>query len=210
MKKISVTFLKYKKSDKETIKEIEKTDVDYIHVDVMDGKFVPNLVIPLEKTHELLGDTTKPLDVHLMVEHPYEYILEYAKLKTDIISIHIELEEDIDYLIDLIHSYGIKAGLAINSDTPLQDLYPYLSKIDYIIIMAIIPGFGGQKMITEMTKRIPILKQLREDNNYHYMIGLDGGINKETRELLDDLDVVISGSYIVLSDNLQEKIDSLR
>lgn len=211
MKKVSITFLKHKTTLEDVIKDIENTDADYFHVDVMDGKFVPPIVLPIEESRRYLSNTTKPLDVHLMVEHPKEYIDEYLRYnKTAIISVHVEINEDLNAIIDLIHSHHVLAGLAIKNETDLKELEPYLDKIDYIIIMAIIPGYGGQKMIPESLDKIPKLVELREKNNYHYLITVDGGVNEETRPLLEQLDVITSGSYVCMSENFQEKINTLR
>lgn len=210
MKKTSITFLKYKTTLSDAIKDIEKTDADYIHVDVMDGKFVNNNFLSFSEANEFLANTSKPLDVHLMVEDPIEYINFYSKLNTEYLTIHIELKMDLDYLISLIKEKGIKAGLAINPDTKIEELDKYLSQIDYIIIMGVTPGAGGQKLIPETISKVTKLKELRKEYNYHYEIGLDGGVNDLTRPLLNDVDVIIAGSYVAMSDNLQESINTLR
>lgn len=210
MKKTSITFLKHKTTIEDAIKEIENTDAEYIHVDVMDGKFVNNIFLTNEEASKILSNTLKPLDVHLMVEEPLEYIKLYSKFNTEYITIHVELNTDLNYLISIIKNYGIKAGLAINPDTSIEALYQYLDKIDYIIIMGVTPGAGGQKLIPETINKIRKLKELREENNYHYEISLDGGVNDSTRPLLNELDTIIVGSYVAMSDNFQETINTLR
>lgn len=208
--KTSITFLKSKMNNEDTVKAISETDTDYIHVDIMDGKFVPRVQLPISETIRLFAKSTKKLDVHLMVEHPREYITALANLNVSYISIHIEIEDNIEELIELIHSYGIGAGLAINSETEVSALNKYLDRIDYVLIMGIIPGAGGQKMIPETVDKIRVLKYLRDNYNYHYQISFDGGVNETTRPLLDDLDIIVSGSYVCMSDDYQSKIDSLR
>lgn len=208
--KISVTFLKYKETMKQAIAEIETTDADYLHVDVMDGKFVPPVVLPIPEIKELLTNTTKPLDVHLMVEEPEEYIDVFSKCNTEFITIHAEIKKDIRSLIEYIHKLGIKAGIAINSKTSISDIIEYLPVIDYVLIMGIIPGYGGQKMIPETVLKIHELKSIREEEGYHYLISFDGGINKDTRHLLDELDIMAVGSFITMSDDFQEAINTLR
>lgn len=210
MKKTSITFLKHKTTIEDAVKDIENTDTEYIHVDVMDGKFVDNIFLTNEEATSTLANTIKPLDVHLMVEEPLEYIKLYSKFNTEYITVHVELNTDLDYLISIIKSYGIKAGLAINPSTSIEALYPYLDKIDYIIIMGVTPGAGGQSLIPETIAKISKLKELRTLNNYHYELSLDGGVNSKTRPLLDELDTIIAGSYVAMSDNFQEAINTLR
>lgn len=210
MKKTSITFLKHKTNIEEAIKEIENTDAEYIHVDVMDGKFVNNTFLTNDEASKFLTNTSKPLDVHLMVEKPLEYIKFYSKFNTAYITIHVELNTDLDYLISMIKNYGVKAGLAINPDTSIEALYHYLDEIDYIIIMGVTPGAGGQKLIPETIDKIRELKELRKENNYHYEISLDGGVNDSTRPLLNELDTIIVGSYVSMSDDFQEAINTLR
>lgn len=208
--KVSITFLKYKETAKKAVEEIETTDADYIHVDVMDGKFVPPVVLSIPEINELLTNTQKPLDVHLMVESPKEYIDVFSKCNTKYITIHAEIEENITYLIDYIHSKGIKAGLAINPETSIVSIVNYLEKIDYCLIMGVTPGFGGQKMMPETVAKIKELKTIREENNYRYVISFDGGINLETRHLLDELDIIAVGSFITMGDNFQERVNEIR
>lgn len=208
--KTSVTFLKSKYSREETIKKIMETDVDYIHVDMMDGKFVPRTVLTIEEAKSCLSNSIKPLEIHLMVEHPNNYINELANLNVSYLTIHAEIDDDIDYLISLIHSYGINAGLALNPETKVEAINDYLDQIDYVLIMGVKPGYGGQALIPETINKISELKDLRERYNYHYKIALDGGVNNTNRHLLNDLDIVIAGSYICESDNYQDAINTLK
>ena len=208
--KVSVTFLKYKESMKKTIEELETTDADYIHVDVMDGKFVPPVVVNLHEINELFADTKKPLDVHLMVENPKDYIDIFKGFdNTKIVTVHAEIDNTEDY-IDYIHENNLMAGIAINPETPISSINAFLEKIDYVLIMGVHPGYGGQKMIPETVDKITELKTLRETNDYHYLISLDGGINKETRPLLDGLDVMAVGSFISMSDDFQKSLNEIR
>lgn len=208
--KTSISFLKSRLSTEDTIREITKTDADFIHVDVMDGKFVERKVLEIPEVIRLLAKSEKVLDIHLMVEHPLEYISAFKNLNARYITIHIEIEDNIGDLIELIHSYGIRAGLAINPATDISKLNKYLDRIDYILIMGVVPGAGGQSLIPETIDKVRALHYIRDMYNYHYQIAFDGGVNGETRKLLDDLDIIISGSYVCMSDDYQATIDTLK
>ena len=208
--KVAVSFIKSKYDLKNTINNIEKTDADFIHVDVMDGKFVSNVNCIYNEVKDVLKNTNKLLDVHLMVENPIDYIIDYKNLNPKVITIHREINKNIIDLIDLIHSYNIKAGISINPKTSIEDIEDYLSIVDNVLIMSVEPGLGGQKFMDSILYKIDILNRLRKENNYNYTISIDGGINNETIEKVKNVDYVISGSYICMSDNYQEKINTLR
>lgn len=207
--KIEVSFLKSKYDKITTIKKIEDTNCDFIHVDVMDGIFVNNQTEDLTK---YLKDTKKKLDVHLMCENPLEYIDNYKTLNVEYITIHLEINHDINKLLDYIHSLNIKTGLSLNPKSKIEDLKPYLDKIDQILIMSVTPGEGGQEFIPESIDKILKLQELKEKNNYNFVINIDGGVNEETIKLISNtkIDMIVSGSYICMSDNYQEKIDKLK
>lgn len=208
--KVSVTILKYKETRRKTVEELEVTDADFIHVDVMDGKLVPPVEIPLHEINELFRDTKKPLDIHLMCESPKEYIDAFKSFENfKIITVHSEIA-NVEYYIDYIHENNIMAGIAVNPETSISSIAPYLEKVDYVLIMGVKPGYGGQKMILETISKINELKNSRETNDYHYLISFDGGINKETRPLLDGLDVMAVGSFITMSEDFQKSIDEIR
>lgn len=208
--KISVSYLKSKYDLKTTIDKIEKTDAEYIHVDVMDGNFVDNKTYEYEELESILKNTKKPLDVHLMVDNPIKYILDYKNLKPEFITIHSEINQNIEDLIDLIHSYGIKAGISIKPKTSIENIENLLYKIDNILIMSVEPGMGGQKFMDNIIYKIDILNKLRKENNYNYLISIDGGINNETIEKVKNVDFAISGSFICMSDDYQKQINLLR
>lgn len=208
--KVAVSYLKSKYSLNETIKKIEKTNAEYIHVDVMDGEFVENKTYDYNELQKVLKNTNKSLDIHLMVKKPIKYIMNYKNLKPEFITIHSEINSDINDLIDLIHSYSIKAGLSIKPKTNIETIEPYLNKIDNILIMSVEPGLGGQKFMESVLYKIDILNKLKKEKGYNYVISIDGGINNETVKKVQSVDFVISGSYICMSDNYQEKINELR
>lgn len=209
MKKISVSFLSCD-DVLDDLDELDETDVDYIHVDSMDGKFVDNKNNPYHYLKEFCKYSRKPLDVHLMEEKPEHSIEKYASLNTEMISIHIEIQEDISKLLNLIHSYGIKAGLAISPDTDPLLLEPYFEEIDFILVMSVYPGYGGQKFIPSTIDKI---KQIKKELSYfkkEILISVDGGVGLKEKELLEEADILVSGSYIVKGDSYQDRITSLR
>ena len=205
---ISTSFLSSKNIPKD-LKKLNDTDTDYIHVDVMDGKFVKNKTMPFSEMKNIYKYTSKRLDVHLMVEDAKKYIDNYATLNTEFIIFHLEAENVFENL-NLIKSYGIKCGLSIKPNTEVKELVPYLPLLDIVLVMSVEPGEGGQAFndITEMK-----LKELRELINVYNMsilISVDGGINSTTKEKCRNADILVSGSYIINSNNFQEQIDSLR
>lgn len=207
---VAVSFLKSKYNLDETIDKINKTDADFIHVDVMDGDFVPNITIDYNKIKNALITANKNLDIHLMVSNPIEYILKYKNLKPEFITIHSEINKNIDDLIELVKSYNIKVGLSIKPKTSIEQIEKYLSKIDNVLIMSVEPGLGGQKFMDSILYKIDILYRIRKEKKLNFKISIDGGINNETIKKVKKVDFVISGSYICMSDNYQEKIDTLR
>lgn len=208
--KISVSYLSSNYDDLTTIKLIEKTSADYIHVDLMDGGFVPTKNFTIANVLELHKNTTLPLDIHLMCFDPIIYIEELAKLSPKYITFHIEATKDIVKTIELIKKYNIKAGLAIRPDTDLLELMPYLSVIDLVLIMSVEPGRGGQTFIPRSSLRLEELIEIRKINNLNFEIAMDGGINNETIKQVPGLDIAISGSYICKSDNYEKAISWLK
>lgn len=208
--KVAVSYLKSKYDLKTTIESIENTDADYIHVDVMDGIFVNNKTYLYNELESVLKDTKKPLDVHLMVDSPIKYIMDYKNLKPEFITIHSEIDKNIEDLIDLIHSFGIKAGISIKPNTSIEKIEYLLEKIDNVLIMSVEPGMGGQEFMDSIIYKIDILNRLRKENNYKYLISIDGGINNETIKKVSGVDFVISGSFICMNNDYQKQIDMLR
>ena len=176
----------------------------------MDGKFVPAKTMPFREMRHIHQYTSKRLDVHLMVKEPSKYIPLYAELNTEYITFHIETEEDIIKNLEAIKSYSIKAGLAINPDTPVKELIPYLPYLDEVLVMSVYPGKGGQEFILDVEKKIQELKAMIQSYHLSIIINVDGGVNNNTKNYCGDADILTAGSYIVLSEDFQEKITSLR
>ena len=201
---ISVSFLKSKYSKKETIQLIEDSKANFIHVDLMDGIYVNENNFTIDEIMDLLKNVKKSLDIHLMVYNPLIYIKELVKLKPLIITIHLDGTPNIEETIDYLKKNDVKVGLAINPDENEHIIDNYLDKIDYVLIMSVYPGEGGQKFIPEVLEKINYF----EDK---LLIGIDGGINEDSIKLLRNyhIDIIVSGSYICMSDNFNEKIDEL-
>lgn len=209
MKKISASFLSSKNIPLDLIK-LNDTDVDFIHIDVMDGKFVKNKTMPFSEMKNIYKYTSKRLEVHLMVDNPSKYIPLYAELNTECIMFHIESGEDIVKNLELIKSFSIKSGLAINPDTKINELIPYLPYLDQILVMSVYPGEGGQDFILESENRIKEIKELINSYNLNILIDVDGGITSNVLDKVGDADILTAGSYIINSSDYQEKITSLR
>lgn len=201
---ISVSFLKSKLNKLDTIKKIDKSDANYIHVDLMDGIYVENSNII--NYLDGLENTIKPLDVHLMVDEPIKYIEDLAKLNTEIITFHLDSCDSPLEVINKIKEYNIKVGIAINPSDDINIINDYIDLIDYVLIMSVVPGRGGQEFIKDVLIKLDYLK------NKYLLVGIDGGINSETVRYLKnyDIDIIVSGSYICMSDNYNEQINILR
>lgn len=208
--KISVSYLRSKYSKEETIKLIEKSSADYIHVDLMDGGFVPKKNFELSEVLMLLQHHIKPLDIHLMVFDPIIYIEDLAKLKPEYITFHVESTKDIVKTIEQIKRNNIKVGLTIKPSTNILELMPYLCLADLVLIMSVEPGEGGQSFLPESITKLQKLIQIRQENNLNFKISMDGGIDDKTIKLVKELDIAVSGSYVCKSSNYEEKIASLR
>ncbi len=207
--KISASFLSSKNIPKD-LEKLNDTDVDYIHVDFMDGKFVSRKTMPFREMRHVSDYTSKRLDVHLMVDEPSKYIPLFAELNAEYITFHVEVEEDIVEDLQMIKDYSIKCGLAIKPDTKVSSLVPYLPYLDLILVMSVEPGEGGQEFIMESEKKIQEVRDLIRSYHVDAIISVDGGINDQNISLCRDADMVAVGSYLIHSDNFQEKISSLR
>lgn len=203
--KIAVSFIKSKYDDITTIQKIDETSADYLHVDIMDGKFAGQKNYSVEDIINLAKHTSKLLDIHLMVLNPESYIEGLVQLNVKCITFHVEATDKVNEIIDLIHSYGIKAGISLNPETSVEKIKPYLDRIDEVLIMTVHPGKGGQTFIEEMTKKIDRLNNLGD-----YILAVDGGINAETIKQVKKADMAISGSFICESNDYEKSIEILR
>lgn len=204
---VSVSFLKNKLGEKQTIINIDKSNADFIHVDIMDGKFVENKNFTYDEIKDFFIDINKPLDIHLMVEDNLSYIKEFVKLKPAYISFHVESCENIEECIKYLHDNNIKAGIALNPETRIYNILPYLNDLDLVLVLSVHPGYGGQEFIKDTLKKINELKALQP--KYNYIINVDGGINSDTIKEVNS-DMVVSGFYVVSQDDYNERINILK
>ena len=192
----------------ESVLKLNKTNTDYIHVDVMDGKFVEDIQFETyEKVHSIHLVSYKSLDIHLMVKSPLGYIEQLSNMNIEFITFHVEINGDKKGVIQSIHDRGYKVGLAIKPGTDIKVLEKYLDDIDMILVMSVEPGKGGQAFLEGTVDRIKMVKELIGSRNI--LIEVDGGINDKTIDMVRDVDIVVSGSYIVKSDNYYDAIESL-
>lgn len=209
--KISASFLSIKNNIEENIVLLDQTNIDYLHVDIMDGKFVKNKTWKFKIINDLLKNTSKGKDVHLMVKNVRKYINKFKKLNPEYITFHLEASKNCLKLIKLIKKYGIKAGISIKPNTSVELLKPYLPYLDLVLVMSVEPGMGGQLFIDASIDKINELNMLREKNGYKYLIEVDGGINdvnaKELKQ--SNVDIAVVGSFITNSDDYQSQINKL-
>lgn len=164
----------------EEVKEVEAAGAELIHIDVMDGHFVPNITMGPIVVEALRPITTLPLDVHLMIENPDVYIEQFAKAGADYISVHVEASRHLHRTIQLIRSFGVKPGVVLNPHTPIESIQHILEDVDFVLFMTVNPGFGGQKFISSVVPKIEALSKIIKERNLNIEIEIDGGINAET------------------------------
>lgn len=203
---VSGSFLSNEISPSVAIKSLDKIGIDYLHVDVMDGKFVSQKGLTIKEVIDLSKYTTKKLDIHLMVKNPVKYIEEFSLLNIEYITFHYEAVKNHIEIINLIKNYGIKVGIAIKPSTSVNDIGSLLELVDLVLVMSVEPGKSGQKFIESVVYKMDVLKRLKDEKNYKYIINVDGGINEETFEKVKPyVDMVVSASYL-LSGNGIEKV----
>ena len=195
----------------ETVKLIDQSKAEYIHFDVMAGDFVPNLTFGPQFISNVRQYSKKIFDVHLMINRVGKFLDDYIKAGSDIITFHLELEENIKELISKIKTNNIKCGIAIKPATPWEDLKPYLNDIDQIIIMTVEPGFGGQKFMEDQLLKIDQLKNYIFNNQLNIDLEVDGGVNYETGKKCVDAgaNILVAGSFVFKQENLTQASNQL-
>lgn len=193
------------------VQEICEFGADYIHVDVMDGAFVPNISFGAGVMKSLNNVATIPYDVHLMIEDPDRYIEDFVTPNTEFITVHQEACRHLDRTIQHIHSTGVKAGVALNPATPIVMVEDVLDKVDMILIMSVNPGFGGQKFIPRALDKIRRLDEIRKANGYDFVIEVDGGVNLQNCEELKSVgtDILVAGSAVFKAEDRKKAITVL-
>ena len=194
------------------VEMINNSSADWFHVDVMDGVFVPNISFGFPVIEAIKKHATKPLDVHLMIANPDQYILEFKKVGADILTIHYEACTHLHRTVQLIKESGMKAGVAINPHTPVSLLEDIIEDLDLVLIMSVNPGYGGQKFIKNTISKVLQVKKMILEKNTKTLIEVDGGVNLETAvELLNaGTDVLVAGSFVFNSENPKETIAKLK
>ena len=180
------------------IRALKDNGADWVHVDVMDGIFVPNITIGIPVVKAIRGITDLPLDVHLMIDRPIRYVEDFVKAGADYVTIHIEADQPQNTLeaLDKIHALGCKAGIVLKPKTPAEAAIPYLEKCDLILVMTVEPGFGGQKFMADMMPKVQQLKEWMDDINPDSLIEVDGGVDKNTHTVCKEAgaNVLVAGS----------------
>ena len=208
--KVSVSVLSSSIKASDISKKLDNTQADFLHLDIMDGKFVENKSWTFGEVKKIISYSRLPLDVHLMVNNPEKYIEDYALLNTSYLTFHYEAVKNVSEVINKIKDYGLKVGMAINPETDSKDIFPYLKELDQVLVMSVHPGKSGQTFIESTIEKIRSIKEEIERVQSKAIISVDGGINNETGLLCKEagVDMMVSATY--LHSNLQENIKILK
>lgn len=182
------------------IRAVEKAGADWIHVDVMDGHFVPNLTIGAPVVKSIRPVTKLPLDVHLMIDEPERYVEDFSKAGADYLTIHVEATEKVAATLARIRELGMKPGITLRPRTPVEEILPYLKSVDLILVMTVEPGFGGQAFMADQVEKIHRIREELKRLNHQALIEVDGGVTDETAKQLRDADVLVAGSFVFKKD----------
>ncbi|MEF8879594.1 MAG: ribulose-phosphate 3-epimerase [Candidatus Thermoplasmatota archaeon] len=196
----------------EEIKAIEKAEADWVHIDVMDGHFVPNITIGPAVISKIRNTTDLFFDVHLMIEDPNRYIENFVDAGADLITFHVEAVENPSSIIKKIKEFGCKAGVSLNPDTPAEEIEDLLPLVDLVLVMTVHPGFGGQSFITDVLSKIKKVRELIDTSDREIILEVDGGVNDKNSVKLREygVDVLVAGSFIFKSKDYSKAINSLK